>query len=122
MGVHSPWGVVSLDTRGLTGRIYVGDHLTLLHAKYICHGPHGFGEDFLSFSHYKSMRATYGHGSYLDLRTKAVCTYFQSPFNTRLHIKFEEIWPRGFRAEVVQRCERTDGWTDGWMDIPTIRV
>ena len=33
-------------------------------------------------------------------------------------MKFEEIWPRGFRGEVVQRCEwidgRTDGPTDGW--------
>ena len=24
-------------------------------------------------------------------------------------MKFEEIWPRGFRGEVVQMCERTDG-------------
>ena len=40
--------------QGLIGRIYVGYHLTLLHTKYItC-----FREiDFLSFSHYKSMRA-----------------------------------------------------------------
>ena len=26
-------------------------------------------------------------------------------------MKFEEIWPRGFRGEVVHRCE----WTDGQM-------
>ena len=32
----------SLDPRG----IYVGDHLTLQHTKYISCGPHGFGEDF----------------------------------------------------------------------------
>ena len=31
-------------------------------------------------------------------------------------MKFEEIWPQGFRGEVVQRCERTDGPTDGPMD------
>ena len=47
--------MTSLEPRGLTGRIYVGDHLTLLHTKYISCGPHGFREeDFLSFSHYKS--------------------------------------------------------------------
>ena len=55
------------------------------------------------------MGAIYGHGDRLDLRTMTICTYFQSPFNTKLHIKFEEIWPRGFRGEVVQRCERMDG-------------
>ena len=42
--------------RGMVGRIYVGDHLKLLHTKYLSCGPHGFREeDFLSFSHYKSM-------------------------------------------------------------------
>ena len=29
------WGMASLGPRGLIGRIYVGDHLTLLHTKYI---------------------------------------------------------------------------------------
>ena len=39
-------------------RIYVRDHCTLLHTKYITSGPHGFREeDFLSFSHYKFMGA-----------------------------------------------------------------
>ena len=113
MGFMTPWGVASLEPRGLIGRIYVGDHYTLLHTKYKSHGPHGFGEeDFLSFSHYKSMGAIYRHGSHLDLRTTTICTYFQSPFNTRLHIKFKEIWSSGFRGEVVQRCDRTDGQTD----------
>ena len=26
-------------------------------------------------------------------------------------MKFEEIWPRGFRREVVRKCERMDGRT-----------
>ena len=56
------------------------------------------------------MGAIYGHGGHLDLRTVTICIYFQSPFNTRLHMKFEEIWPWVFR-EVVQRCEQTDGRT-----------
>ena len=42
----------------LIGRIYVGDHITLLYTKYIISGPHDFREDFLSlFFHNKSMRA-----------------------------------------------------------------
>ena len=57
------------------------------------------------------MGAIYGHGGHLDFRTMTICIYFQSPFNTRLHMKFEEIWPRGFGGEFVQRCERTDGRT-----------
>ena len=28
-------------------------------------------------------------------------------------MKFEEFWPRGFRGEIVQMCERMDGRTDG---------
>ena len=54
------------------------------------------------------MGAIYRHGGHLDLRTVTIFTNFQAPFNTKLHIKFEEIWPRGFR-EVVQRCEWTEG-------------
>ena len=53
---------------------------------------------FLSFSHYKSIGAIYGHGDHLDLMTMTICTYFQSPFNTKLHMRFEEIGPRGFRG------------------------
>ena len=51
--------MANLDSRGLIGRIYVGDHLTVLHTKYISCGPHGFrGEDFFKvFSHYKSTGA-----------------------------------------------------------------
>ena len=50
--------MANLDPRGLIGRIYVGDHYTLLHTKYRSSGPHGFREeDFVSFSHYKSMGA-----------------------------------------------------------------
>ena len=31
MGANEPQGVAILDPRGMIGRIYVGDHLTLLH-------------------------------------------------------------------------------------------
>ena len=54
----TPWGMATLDPRGLIGRNYVGDHYTLLHTQYISCGPHGFREeDSLSFSHFKSMGA-----------------------------------------------------------------
>ena len=58
MRANEPWGMPNLDPRGMVGRIYVGDHLTLLHTKYLSSGPHDFRkEDFLSFFHYKSMGA-----------------------------------------------------------------
>ena len=46
LGAIDPWGVVSLNPRGM---IYVGDHWTLLYTLYISCGPHGLGEDFLKF-------------------------------------------------------------------------
>ena len=50
--------MANLDPRGMVGRIYVGDHYTLQHIKYMSCGPHGFREeDFLRFSYYKSMGA-----------------------------------------------------------------
>ena len=46
----TPWGVVILEPRGLIGKIYVGDHNTLLHTQYVSDGPHGFREeDFFRF-------------------------------------------------------------------------
>ena len=63
MGAITPRGMASLDPRGLIGRISLGDHYTLLHTKHISSGPHGFREeDFLSFSHYKSMGANDSQG------------------------------------------------------------
>ena len=47
-----------MDPRGTVGRIYKEDHYTLLLTKYESSGPCGFGEeDFLCFSHCKSMGA-----------------------------------------------------------------
>ena len=37
-------GCSKFGPRGLIGRIYLGDHETLLHTKYISCGPHGFRE------------------------------------------------------------------------------
>ena len=52
MEANDPQGVASLDPRGMIGRIYVGDHYTLLQSKYISSGPHDFREeDFLTLLH-----------------------------------------------------------------------
>ena len=41
----TPRGAASLGPRCLIGRIYVGDHQTLLHTKYVSCEPHGFREE-----------------------------------------------------------------------------
>ena len=53
MGAKEPRGIANLDPRGMVGRIYVGDHLTLLHTKYLSSGSYGFIEEaFFSFFFY----------------------------------------------------------------------
>ena len=82
----------------MVGRIYVGDHLTLLHTKYLSSGPHCFREeDFLSFSHYKSMGAICCHGNQNSNRIshKILCSL--SPNLLMLHLKFDQDWPSGTR-------------------------
>ena len=55
MGANESQGVANKDPRGMMDRIYVGDHLMLLHTKYLSSQPCGFREeDFLSISQYKS--------------------------------------------------------------------
>ena len=39
MGANDPPGVANLDPRGMDGRIYVGDHIILLHTKSVSSGP-----------------------------------------------------------------------------------
>ena len=39
----------SLDPKDFIGRIYEGDHLTLLHARHINCGHHGFRVEFKIF-------------------------------------------------------------------------
>ena len=38
MGANDPRGVANLDPKGMVCRIYVGDHLILLHTKYLSSG------------------------------------------------------------------------------------
>ena len=45
------WGMANLDHRGIAGRIYVRNHLTLLHT--VSSGPYGFSEEaFWRFFNY----------------------------------------------------------------------
>ena len=46
MGANEPQGVANLDPRCMVGRSYEGDHLSLLHTKYLRSGPYGFNENF----------------------------------------------------------------------------
>ena len=52
------------------------------------------------------MGVTSRHGGHLDLRTVTIFTNFQPPFNTRLHIKFEEFFSEEKSFKGVN--ERTD--------------
>ena len=59
----SPLGLGHFGPQELYWQDLCRGHLTLLHIKYISCGPYGFREeDFLSFSHYKSMGANYPSG------------------------------------------------------------
>ena len=50
MGANDPRGRAIFDPRGMVGRIYKGEHYTLLHTKYESSGPCGIGqEDFFMF-------------------------------------------------------------------------
>ena len=101
MEAKEPWGVANLDSRGMIGRIYVGDHLTLLYTKYLSSGLCGVREkdflSFLSFSHCKSMGGICCHGnkSFHLICPKTLC--FSSPYLIMLHKKFNHNWPTGFK-------------------------
>ena len=45
MEANETRGMANLDAWGMVGRIYVGDHLTLLHTKYLSSGAYGFREE-----------------------------------------------------------------------------
>ena len=45
MGAKEPRGLTNLAPRSMIGRIYVRDHLALLHTKYLSFGPCGFREE-----------------------------------------------------------------------------
>ena len=61
METKDPEGLGNYEPRDMVGKIYVGDHQTLLYTKYISCGPYGIEDFFLSFSNYKSFRAIDPH-------------------------------------------------------------
>ena len=54
----------------------------------------------------------YGHGGHLCQQTTTILAIFRSPNLRRLHMKFEQSWLSGFRAEVIWKCKRTDTQID----------
>ena len=55
----------------------------------------------------------YGHGSHLGQWTATILATFHSLVPRRLHMKFEQHWPRGFRGEIVwnsQHFSHTNVW------------
>ena len=86
----------------MVGRIYEGDHLTLLNAKYLSSGLRDFREeDFLNFSHYKSMGANEPRGvANLDLRGMVGRIYVGGHF-TLLHTEYRSSGPHGSREENI---------------------
>ena len=116
MGVHDPLGHDQFGPQGLDWQDLCRGLLNIATYKIFKLLASWFQRRiFFNFSHHKSMGAIYRHGGHLDLRTLTIFTNFQSPFNTRLHMKFEEIWPRGFRGESFKGVNgQTDGrTTDG---------
>ena len=106
MGANDSRSVASFDPRVLIGWIYIGDHKPLPQTKYISYGPRGFREE-----HFSPLWAVYGRylwtwrpSWFTDSNYLHKC---YGPFNTRLHMKFEEISSKGFRGEVVRMCKRT---------------
>ena len=100
-------GGTSFDTRGLIGRIYVGDHYPLLHTKYISCGARGFREDFLSFSQYKSMGDLCCHGNQSSnlINIETLCSL--SPYLMMLYMKFDQNWPTDFSMGVSSKCPKS---------------
>ena len=47
----------------------------------------------------------YGCGGHLGQQTVTILAIFRSPTLRRLHMKFEQNWPRGSRGEVVWNSE-----------------
>ena len=62
----------------------------------------------------------YGHGDHLGQWTATILANFQVPVPRRLHIKFEQHWPRGFRGEVVWNSQHFSH-TNVWCQYKCIR-
>ena len=89
-----------MDPRGTIGRIYKEDHYKLLHTKYESSGPCDFGEeDFLCFSHCKSMGANNPRGGAIFDSRGMIGRIYKEDHYTLLHTKYESFGPCGFGEE-----------------------
>ena len=89
-----------MDPRGMVGRIYKEDHYTLLHTKYESFWSCGFGEeDFLCFSHCKSMGANDPRGGAIFDPRNMIGRIYIEDYLTLLHKKYESSGPYGFKEE-----------------------
>ena len=93
MGANDPRGGAIFDPRGMTGRIYIEDHYTLLHTKYESSGPCGFGEDFLCFAPSRPRG-----GACMD-PSGTVGRIYKEDHYTLLHTKYERSGTCGFGEE-----------------------
>ena len=96
-----PKGGACMNPRGTVGRIYKEDHYTrtLLLTKYESSGPCGFGEeDFLCFSHCKSMGANDPRGGAI-FDPRGMIGWIYKKDYTLLHTKYEGPGPCGFGEE-----------------------
>ena len=80
----------------------------MLHTKFRENRPASSGEE-----DFWRVFIIYGRGSHLGHVTQMPRTNFCSPNPRRLHIKFDFVWPSGFREEDVWNCERRTTTTDG---------
>ena len=89
-----------MDPRGMVGRIYKEDHYTLLHTKYESSEPCGFREeDFLFFSHCKSMGANDPRGGAIFDPRGMIGRIYKEDHYTLLHTKYESFGSCGFGEE-----------------------
>ena len=93
LGAIDPQGVASLEPRDLICNIYVEDHQTLLHAKYITCGPF----EFRRFKIKKVFPALCCHGNQSSnpINPKTLCSL--SYYMMMLFRKFDHNWTTYFR-------------------------
>ena len=118
-----------MDPRGTVGRIHKEDHRTLLHTKYESSGPCGFGEeDFLCFSHCKSMGDNDPCGRAIFDPRGTVGRIYKEDHYTLLHTKYESSGTCGFGEDFFHVLPHHDlgagpVWTPGaWLAAFITRI
>ena len=93
MGANDPRGGAIFDPRGMIGRIYIEDHLTLLHTKYEIWSLWFWRRRFFYvFPRHPEGRASMDHRG-------TVGRIYKEDHYTLLHTKYESSGPCGFGEE-----------------------